>query len=210
MGTRQQVPPAVELQERHLRNSTILPNRYFILSRLQPFGRVAEVGVAFGDFSASILKVMKPIEFVAIDLFNLHEIEVIFGMRSADKFAGRTHEEFYRKRFENEMASGQVSLRKGFSTDVLNSFPEAYFDMIYIDAAHDYANVKKDLQATKRVIRDDGIIIMNDYIMANPFDGQLFGVVQATHEFCLAENWEFLYLTLHPFMYCDVALRKIQ
>jgi hypothetical protein len=35
------------------------------------------------------------------------------------------------------------------------------------------------------------------------------GVVQAVKEFCLAEDWELLYLALHPEMYGDVVLRKV-
>lgn len=36
-----------------------------------------------------------------------------------------------------------------------------------------------------------------------------YGVIQAVHEFCLREGWEIVYLALHPRMFCDVALNKI-
>lgn len=206
---RQIVSPALELKARHLKNAKIVANRRFIITDLPKHQVVTEVGVAFGDFSRAILDVMEPSKFYAVDLFDLHRQEVIFGMNSRDKFSDKTHEEFYRDRFAKEIANGQVELRTGLSADTLAQFPPETFDMVYIDAAHDYVNVKRDLEATKRVVKPTGTIIMNDYVLSNPFDGQLFGVVQATNEFCIEAGWEISHLALHPFMFCDVALKRL-
>jgi hypothetical protein len=36
-----------------------------------------------------------------------------------------------------------------------------------------------------------------------------YRVVQSVNEFALAEEWEFVYLALHPEMACDLVLRKL-
>jgi hypothetical protein len=59
-----------------------------------------------------------------------------------------------------------------------------------------------------RKIRPDGAIVVNDYVMVDPLLLEPYGIVQATHEFCLREGWKFRYLALHPYMFCDVALIK--
>ena len=91
----------------------------------------------------------------------------------------------------------------------MTAFNENYFDWIYIDAAHDYQSVKKDLFQAKRTIKENGLIIMNDYIMFDHFTKEKYGVVQATNEFMIENNYEMLYFALHQDMFCDVVLKKI-
>ena len=211
MGSpRKQVVQALDLLPNHLRHARIMPNRHHVLDEL-PKGSVwGEVGVAFGDYSKAVVARAQPRVFHAIDLFGLEKHKVIFGMKSSEIFKGKTHESFFRDRFASEIARGQMIIDKGLSNEVLNSFDDNYFDVLYIDAAHDYTNVKKDLDVAKQKIKKDGYIIMNDYIMSNPFDGQLYGVVQATNELCVEEDWEILFLALHPYMFCDVVIRRIE
>jgi hypothetical protein len=206
---RKQVIQAKDLLPKHLKNARILPNRHHVLEEL-PKGLVwGEVGVAFGDYSKSALARAQPSVFHAIDLFDLEKHEIVFGLKSAEVFEGKTHEGFFRDRFAAEIASGQMKVDKGLSVEVLSRFEDAYFDVLYIDAAHDYVNVKKDLDVATQKLKKDGYLIMNDYIMSNPFDGQLYGVVQATNELCVEEDWEILFLALHPYMFCDVLVRRI-
>jgi hypothetical protein len=47
---------------------------------------------------------------------------------------------------------------------------------------------------------------MNDYIMRDL--GGEYGVIHATNEFMIAENWEMIYFALEQNMFCDVVLRK--
>ncbi len=51
--------------------------------------------------------------------------------------------------------------------------------------------------------------MLNDYTLVDPLLLQPYGIIQATHEFCVREGWEIIYLAQHPHMFCDVALRKI-
>lgn len=206
---RKQVVQAKALEPRHVQNAQIMPSRHHVLDEL-PKGLVwGEVGVAFGDYSQSVLARAKPGVFHAIDLFDLEKHEVIFGLKSAEVFEGKTHEGFFRDRFAKDIVDGTMKIDKGLSTEVLSRFDDEYFDVLYVDAAHDYTNVKKDLNVAKHKVKRDGLLMMNDYVMSNPFDGQLYGVVQATNELCVEEDWEIIYMALHPYMFCDVVIRRI-
>ena len=209
MPVLQPVTPARELTSAHLRHARVVQNRHAILEDLPKHGVVAEVGVAFGDFSQSILRVLEPRLFYGIDLFDLDRHATAFGVDLQQKFQGRTHEQFIRERFRAEIEAGTVLLAKGDSARVMEAFDDAALDVIYIDASHEYQHVKKDLAVCGRKITPTGALVLNDYTMANPSSGQQYGVVQATHEFCLDEGWEITHLALHPRMFCDVVLRKM-
>lgn len=56
-----------------------------------------------------------------------------------------------------------ISIRKGFSADVLASFPDDYFDWLYIDGNHLYEFVRKDIEISFKKVRPGGIIAGDDY-----------------------------------------------
>lgn len=200
--------PAPGLPNEILAGASILPRRQDILPLLPKGGVVAEVGVAFGQYTRLILDAMQPRQFVAIDTFSLDEPTWFGRQPFREDFGDLSHLEYYRRRFLAEIEQGVMLVRPGYSQEVLAGFPDGHFDMIYIDAAHDYDSVSRDLALAGRKIRPDGHIIVNDYIMVDPLLLEPYGVVQATHEFCLREGWRFRYLALHPYMFCDVALVK--
>lgn len=65
---------------------------------------------------------------------------------------------------------------RGKSEDVSKEFQDEYFDFIFIDAAHDYDNVMKDLNAWYPKLKKNGIIGGHDYYDNN-------GVVKAVNNF---------------------------
>ncbi len=204
------ISPAPELPDVCLEHARILPERSDILHLLPTGGVVAEVGVAFGKYSRKILEVMEPRQFVAVDTFELDGPSWSGHQAYGKVFAGRSHEQYYRDAFAPEIAAGRVLVKKGFSFSVLEEFPDRYFDMVYIDAAHDYESVRRDLDVISRKVKEDGFILLNDYTLVDPLLLQPYGIVQATHEFCMREGWEIVYLALHRYMFCDVALRKVK
>ena len=91
----------------------------------------------------------------------------------------------------------------------MQSFPDAYFDWIYIDAQHTYEDVKRDIAAAAAKVKSDGFLVFNDYTMWSYVEMQPYGVVAAVNEFCIEHDWGFAYLTLSDHLYCDVAARKM-
>lgn len=203
---------AALLPDRLLRNTRVLPDRYAMLPLL-PRGRVfVEVGVATGDFSSEILRVCQPSRFVAIDDFRFHTWPMRWAGRPVEEiFAGRTHVEYYRERFAAEIASDRVLVMHDDSARALENLGDATVDVVYLDADHAYESVKRELAIVRRKLRPDGIIVLNDYTMVDVVGPGMapYGVIQAAHEFMVEHGWEMTHLALQPYMYCDVAIRRV-
>ena len=126
-------------------------------------GRCAEIGVWNGGFSGAILDVTQPSELVLIDPWDL------LSAQSEDEWTHKKHKNhiFMSELYQNvEKLYGDldnVTIRKGFSEDVLSSYPDNYFDWVYIDGNHLYEFVKRDIEISFEKIRPGGIIAGDDF-----------------------------------------------
>tara|TARA_B110000467_G_C18288471_1_gene463215 strand:+ start:15 stop:668 length:654 start_codon:yes stop_codon:yes gene_type:complete len=69
-----------------------------------------------------------------------------------------------------------IKLVQDFSYNVIDSYPNNYFDFIYIDASHEYDDVKKDIQISLPKVKENGLIGGHDYQSEWP------GVIKAVNE----------------------------
>ena len=83
-------------------------------------------------------------------------------------------------KFDREIQAGQVNVHLGYSTGVLEKFPNEYFDWIYIDGNHLYEYVKKDLELSFQKVKSGGYIAGDDYTDGGWWEG---GVKKAVDEF---------------------------
>ena len=168
-----------------------------IREHLPKRGVVAEVGLAEGDNARTILEGAEPRELHLIDL----DLSVL-----------------KRHSIEPALRDGIVRLHEKDSVAALASFPDEYFDWIYIDGDHSYPGVKRDIEQAKRAVKRDGLLVFDDYptpMNAYACQRRLFslratrhGVGDAVNELCLAEDWGFRYLALNRWMHWDVALAR--
>ena len=198
-----------ELAHTHIKDAKLFANRRDMVASLgiAQGGVVAEVGVAHGEFSEYLLQTLRPERFVAIDLFDMHKHPVIWGIPSEVMFDGMTQLDFYRRRFRDY--GRRIVIEQGLSHEILARYPDQTFDMIYIDAGHDYESVKLDGEAAKRKIKLDGTIVFNDYVLYDPFGDGAYGVVQAVNEIVVAGGWYVVGFALEKNMFCDIALKHI-
>ena len=136
--------PAPGLEWSHLRECRVVPNRVELVKVCLPKGGVvAEVGTDHGDFAQIILQFSEPAEFHVIDI---------------------TLANFRREIFASAIQAGTVRLHQSDSVEALRRFPDGYFDWIYIDAQHTYEGVKRDIGEAKRAVKQDGLLVFNDYM----------------------------------------------
>lgn len=199
------IPP--ELPAHLFENSRVYNSREAVLKSLPKGGTIAEVGVAYGNFSMVLLEQLHPEKFIAIDSFAITADNEPWK-QTILKESNLSHLNYYKKRFQKEIDSGQIEILTGLSWEMLSKLPDKSLDYIYLDAGHSYQEVAKDIEQIKNKIKDSGIIQFNDYTLFDAFAFTPYGVPKAVHEFMIAENYELLGLCLHRQFFCDVVVRK--
>ncbi|SDB36959.1 class I SAM-dependent methyltransferase [Bauldia litoralis] len=201
------LPYPLALRREHVQGARLYATRDDALESLPAGGHVAEIGVAYGDFSERLCGVLAPKLFDAFDLFQLHKVEVIWGRPLIETFQGRSHRAFYEERCADRIAAGRMRLFEGDSSALMaRSCPDQFYDVIYIDGAHSYDGVRRDTEAALAKIKRHGYLIFNDYIMADLTGNSPYGVVQVVNELCVSSDWRVHYLALQASMFCDNCL----
>lgn len=199
---------APELPVELLKNCKMYPSRTAVLSELPKNMVMAEVGVAYGDFTEILLRELQPKMFYALDLFEVITQQYEPWGRTTLSQKKMTHREFYESRFKDQIAQGKMEVRQGFSWDALATFPDQFFDFIYLDAAHDYVPVVKDIEQMAKKIKPNGIMQFNDYGMFDPIGLNTMGVSKAVNEFMIRENYEMTAFCMQGAGFYDVVIRK--
>ena len=167
-----------------------------LLDALPKRGVVAEIGVAFGDFTSEILERACPATLHLID-----------SWESERYTTGLDH---IREKFKKDISREQVLIRRGQSIEVLKSLPVGAFDWVYLDTNHTYATTIEELRLAERAVKMDGFIAGHDYCTGNVIDAVPYGVIEAVAEFCYFNNWRFIYLTLETRGHMSFCLEKIK
>lgn len=196
------------LSGEHFCNARAFADRSDMLLALRPEKGlvIGEVGVGIGGFTRFLIDHMKPAKFVAIDLFDLHTLPQLWGKPTSELFGEDSHRAFYEKTFAH--ASDIMVVEQGQSHDLIASYPDGFFDILYIDAGHAYDEVRRDAAAGVSKVKDDGLLVFNDYTLYDHLSQTPYGVVQAVNELIVASDWKVVGFSLQHLMYCDIALSR--
>jgi len=186
--------PKTRLFDAHTHDCRVVPDREALLERLPRGGVVAEIGVAFGDFSREILKRNKPARLHLIDLWD--------SKRYGEGLAR------IEKEFAAPIEAGSVAIHRGLSTAILPKFEDNSFDWVYIDTDHSYATTAKELRICHTKVKPGGMILGHDYCNGNVITPWPYGVIEACHEFCVEYGWKYAYLTLEAHGHLSFALAR--
>ncbi len=179
----------------HTASCRLLPDRLALLDQMPRRARVAEVGVAFGDFTQEILERCAPRKLFLIDLWE-----------SSRYAAGLSRIE---KRHAAAIEAGTVEIRRGRSVDILRSLAPASLDWVYIDTDHSYATTLGELETCEKLIAPGGRIAGHDFCTGNVIDAVPYGVVEAVTRFCREFDWQFEYLTVESRGHFSFCIRRI-
>lgn len=168
---------------------------------------VAEVGVALGDFSKFLIDTLAPETFAAIDIFDTHEQPFIWDIPTDAIFQGKTHFDYYKEKLENYY-SGQLIVEKGLSSEAGQRLKDSFYDLIYIDAGHEYDDVLIDTEIALAKIRPGGFIIFNDYTVYDHLSATAYGVVPAVNQMLAKRgDVQVVGFSLDAQMFCDLAVQ---
>ena len=137
------------------------PLRAKFLEQMIPKGGVgAELGVYKGHFTRFILDVAAPERLHLIDPWYLlgERWEWAYGNRSTiEALVGIL------RTYAAELTCGRAILHIGDDLEVLLTFPDRYFDWVYLDTSHSYGHSVKELELLGVKVKAGGVITGDDW-----------------------------------------------
>ncbi|MBZ0135249.1 MAG: class I SAM-dependent methyltransferase [Planctomycetes bacterium] len=188
--------PRTPLEQKHIASLETLLDRRELLRRLPRESVGCELGVDRGVFTEMILELAAPRKLHLVDTWGderFHE--------------GLMHD--IQAKFKAQLDGGQLEINRGLSLDVLKTFPDSYFDWVYIDTDHRYPTTRDELSLSESKVKPGGLICGHDYTLGNWIDGKRYGVAEAVREFCVKRNWKIVYLTIEDHGFQSFALERI-
>jgi len=191
--------PEVPLNNYNIQNCRLLKDRLCMLDELAPESskwKIAEIGVAFGDFSEQILKRCLPEKLYLIDCWD----DERFGAGAA----------LVREKFKQGIEAGCVKIMQGYSIEKLKELVDGELDLADIDTVHDYETTRQELELCGRKVKSDGYICGHDYTKFNVYSRCDYGVYDAVNEFVAQRGYEFIYLTMEKHGLQSFCIRKLK
>jgi len=175
---------AINANEFNTVNSSAIKQKKYreilLKETFKPGFKCVEVGVFMGDFSEIILT-YKPKKLFLIDSWasSATSGDTIYAAE-----LGKCHQTDFdkwetdvRERFKDDK---RVEIIKNYSVDAAKQFKDKSLDWIYIDAAHHYEAVLKDLNAWIPKVKMGGYLCGDDFLINGI---HRYGVIEAVHEF---------------------------
>lgn len=139
-------------------------SRFWVLNKMPQHARCAEIGVWRGRYSRSILSVTKPKELHLIDPWIVQpEFPSRWYGGTNNYFTPARFDQIYQDVIQRFKDHPNVKVHRGKSADVLPTFPDHYFDWVYIDGNHYYEFVLQDLELCLQKIKPEGYITGDDW-----------------------------------------------
>ena len=138
-------------------NHDIIKSRGELLRRIGKVQRAVEVGVLNGDFARRIAAACDPDQFYLVDTWGSH-------LASFNDYKDYTADRWARMkaRVQKWAEPYGYAVMQCLSTVAAKTFPDKYFDFVYIDADHERAY--EDILAWLPKVRPGGVIAGHDYI----------------------------------------------
>jgi hypothetical protein len=160
----------------------------FVKQVLPKNGIGAELGVMKGYFSPILLK--------QTNALKLHLIDPWYFITGNWGWAGGNQSTVdalikILKFFKKELENGRILIHVDYDLQVLSTFPDQYFDWVYIDSSHAYEQTKRELQILTSKVKDSGVIAGDDW---HPNQNHRHhGVYKAVNEFIASEKYRIIY-----------------
>ena len=197
----------------------VMGDRNRLIEQFPKHARWAEVGVYRGDFSQRIFDTCAPSELYLIDnwKFEIKDHNPFSDVaENFSGFSGKIHWEHFgddpnatqeqnfqhvTERFAN---AANVKIIRANSIEGIQSFPDNHFDVMYVDANHQYEYVLRDMMEARKKLKSGGIMLMNDFYEGPGGAEQNLGVMGAVNTFVKRHDFHYVAMTYGSF--ADVAL----
>ena len=156
-----------------------------MVKTFDPNSIFVEIGTWKGQsacfMAVEIINSLKQIDFYCVDTWDGQDT---YGQYNSDEDV--KNNTVYSQFLKNiEPVNGVIKPIRKKSSEAVDSFKDNSIDFIFIDASHDYDNVKKDMVAWFPKLKKTGIFAGHDYQSKCP------GVIKAVQEFSEEQNLPF-------------------
>ena len=170
-------------------------------------GKVAEIGVWRGDFSKTLVSTLKPRQFFAFDIFTCHTLEEWHGLTGSQLFDGLTQRQYYERELAPYLDTTTLTVVEGRSQETLRGHTDGSFDLVYVDAGHEYENVKVDAELAVEMTNKSGFLVFNDYLLFD-HDNATYGIVPVVNDLVVNRGWDVVGFAINHALYADIALQR--
>ena len=198
---------APEIPQSCCEGARLFSNRVEALKYWPKNARYCEVGVAYGEFADAVIRVCEPRQVKLVDRFDI-PIDFDYWGKTYLADSGLTHLLYIRSKYKEDK---RVTLHKGESSQVLSTFEDNSFDIIYIDAGHGYESVKEDIKQAVKKVCPGGLLVFNDYTYISPTERMDYGVYRAVNELLVAHpEYKIVYYAFGQSKMDDIAIKVIK
>ncbi len=160
----------------------------FVEKMLPKNGVGAELGVFKGQFTPFLLRHATPVKLHLIDPWYMLTDYWHWGTGNRSTVEAVVE---LLKTWKKEIERQQIVVHIGDDRDILPTFPDQYFDWVYVDSSHDYDHTAAELAVLKSKVKADGIIAGDDW-RPDPANRH-HGVYKAVNEFVRDHAYEIIY-----------------
>lgn len=170
---------------------------------VRPGARIVEIGTLTGALARFMVRELHPVQVIVLDLMP-------FAIKQCNTLTQRAARQV--------KPPVEVQCRQGYSQALLKELPDAGFDLVYVDADHNYKGVCADLEAAKAKVKVGGLMVLNDFfffeysfLLPRGRYG-VYGVIHAAYEFLrrYEGEWEVAYYALADLNHGDFAMRRVR
>jgi Methyltransferase domain len=196
----------------------VMADRDVLLQCVPKGGRVAELGVYTGEHAALMLETVRCEELHLVDYWQYQPREHIpfpdtpahFEAleRVTRQYMGPdpnvTLERCYQQAVERFAGDPRVTIHRERTAEAVAGFADGWFDLIYVDANHQYEYVLRDLLEYAPKLKPGGLMILNDHYDSAEGRDQNLGIVGAAAAFTKRSHFDYIALTSAP--WSDLAI----
>lgn len=148
----------------------------------------AELGVFKGHLSSILLEHTHATKLHLIDPWYFQEAHWHWASGNKSTVDGLIK---VLRTFKKELEDSRILIHVGDDRQLLATFPDQYFDWVYIDSSHAYKHTKQELEILASKVKDNGIIAGDDW-QPEPTHYH-HGVYKAVNEFIVTKKYRLVY-----------------
>ena len=171
-----------------------------LLRYLPSGGKIAEIGVARGAFSAQLSDVCKPSYLALVDPWHEQDTKIYYS--DSNNAAQTEQDRRYQnvaQRFASDQPGRECKVLRKYSAEATKEFRDQFFDWVFIDGNHSYDACLEDLRLWAPKVQADGLICGHDFAVHSSARQARYGVVEAVQTFVSETGFGLAALTVEHF-----------